>query len=184
MNIKYNSMSPEEALLSNAKVIITTRDEASAFAGVKKMVLLDTDLERYPAIAKAKILKSLASTSTDDQLTVGIDPGTRIGISIIYLHNEIASMLESSPQRTVEEVAAVVGSINSRKKVVRIGDGNIVMARQMAWEIKRRFGDHVRVEIVDDHGTSQKADANKRGERDRLSARTIAFRKGEPFVLK
>lgn len=183
MGIKYDSMSPEEAALSGARVIITTSDEADAFAGRNKTVLLDTELEKYPAIAKAKILKSFAG-SADDQLVIGIDPGTRIGISVIYLHEEIASMLESSPRGAVEQVAALVGGISSRKKVVRIGDGNIMMATQMAWALKKRFGDNVHVEIVDEHGTSQNTDANRRGLRDRWSARTIAFREGRSFALK
>ena len=183
MNVKYDSMSPEEASLSGSKVIITTQDEAEAFVGRNKTVLLDTELEKYPAIAKAKILKGMAG-ATDNQLTIGIDPGTRIGISVIYLHEEIASMLESSPRGAVEQVAALVGGISSRKKVVRIGDGNITMAREMAWALKKRFGDLVQVEIVDEHGTSRNADANRRGLRDRSSARTIAFREGRSFALK
>jgi hypothetical protein len=183
MGIKYDSMSPEEAALSGARVVISTSDEADAFAGRNKTILLDTELEKCPAIAKAKILKSFAG-SADDQLVIGIDPGTRIGISVIYLHEEIASMLESSPRGAVEQVAALVGGISSRKKVVRIGDGNMIMARQMAWALKKRFGDNIQVEIVDEHGTSQNTDANRRGLRDRWSARTIAFREGRSFALK
>lgn len=184
IGLKYDSMSPEEASLSDAKVIITTREEAGAFAGSIKAVLLDTELEKYPAIAKAKILKTVTGTAADDQLIIGIDPGTRIGISVIYLHEEIASMLESSPQSAVEQVAALVGGISSHRKVVRIGDGNITMARQMAWALKKRFGDNIQVEIVDEHGTSQNTDTNRRGLRDRWSARTIAFREGRLFALK
>lgn len=184
IGVKYDSMSPEEALLSGTKVIITTREEAGAFAGGNKTVLLDTELEKYPAIAKAKILKTVTGTTADDQLIIGIDPGTRIGISAIYLHEEIASMLESSPQSAVEHVAALVGGISSRKKVVRVGDGNIAMARQMAWALKKRFGDYVHVEIVDEHGTSQASEAHSRGARDRSSAKAIAFREGKRYLLK
>lgn len=184
IGVKYDSMSPEEASLSGARVIITTPEESGAFAGSNKTVLLATELEKYPAIAKAKIMKSVAGPAADDQLIIGIDPGTRIGISVIYLHDEIASMLESSPRGAVGQVAALVAGINSRKKVVRIGDGDMAMARQMAWALKKRFGDNVQVEIVDEHGTSQTAGTHRRGARDRSSARAIAFREGRPFVLK
>lgn len=184
IGVKYDSMSPQEASLSGSKVIITTREESGAFTDTGKTILLDTELEKYPAIAKAKILKTVTGTAVDDQLIMGIDPGTRIGISVIYLHEEIASLLESSPESAVEQVAALVGGIRSRRKVVRIGDGNIAMARQMAWALKKRFGDYVHVEIVDEHGTSQTAEANRRGARDRSSAKAIAFREGRTFVLK
>jgi hypothetical protein len=181
IGVNYDSMSPEQASISDAKVIITTQEEAGAFVGSNKTILFDTELEKYPSIAKAKIIKIMTCQAIDDQLTIGIDPGTRIGISVIYLHNEIASMLESSPRGTVDQVAALLAGISSHKKVVRIGDGDIMMASQMAWALKKRFGDNIRVEIVDEYGTSQTADANRRGARDRSSARTIAFRTGRVF---
>lgn len=186
MDVKYDSMSPEQAVASGAKVIITTQDEAEMITGKgKASVLLDTELG-HPAIVKARILQSVVGAKADDQLTVGIDPGNRIGISVIYMHEEIASAVESSPERAVEQASALIGGISSRKKVVRIGDGNMKMAGQIAWVLKSRFRDAVEVEIVDEHGTSrpQNTDANRRGARDRSSARTIAFRTGRPFLLK
>lgn len=187
MDLKYYSLSPEEAASTDAKVIITTSDEAGIITARRKgSVLLDTELEKYPAIAKAKILRSIAGEQADDQMIIGIDPGSRIGISVIYMHEEIASTVESSPQQAIEKISAILGGISSRKKVVRIGDGNMTMASQMAWLVKKRFHDAVDVEIVDEHGTSrpQNIDANRRGARDRSSARTIAFRSGRSFKLK
>ncbi|MEW6604309.1 MAG: hypothetical protein AB1351_06420 [Thermoproteota archaeon] len=183
MQVQFDSLSPEEAALSNAKVIITTRAEAS-IVSKKGTVILDTELEKYQAISKARILKTIMGEHADDQLTIGIDPGSRIGISAIYLHHEIASAVESSPEDAVEHVSAMLGGIESRKKVVKIGDGNISMARQIAGILKMKFRDGVDIEIVDEHGTSQNPDANKRGARDRSSARTIAFRSGKIFELK
>jgi DNA-binding protein len=187
MELQFDSLSPEEAAASNAKVIITTQDEAG-IVNKKGVVMIDTELEKYPAIAKAKILRSIMGERVvDDQLIIGIDPGSRIGISAIYLHHEIASaVVESSPQDAINHVAAMIGGIESRKKVVKIGDGNIAMAIEMARILKMRFKDSVSIEIVDEHGTSlpQNTDANRRGVRDRSSARTIAFRSGKSFILK
>jgi hypothetical protein len=183
MELEFDSLSPEEAAVSNAKVIITTRDEAGSI-NRKGGVILDTELDKYPAIAKSKILRSIMGDRADDQLVIGIDPGSRIGISVIYLHKEISSTVESSPQDAIDHVSAMLAGIESRKKVVKIGDGNIAMARHLARMLKTKFHEHVRVEIVDEHGTSKNTDANRRGARDRSSARTIAFRSGRNFVLK
>ena len=183
MELQFDSLSPEEAAASSAKVIITTRDEA-VIVNRKDAVMFDTELEKYPAITKAKILRNILGDHADDQLTIGIDPGSRIGISAIYLHQEIASAVESSPQDAIEHVSAMLGGIESRKKVVRIGDGDIRMAKQIAFMLKLKFRDHVNVEIVDERGTSQNTDANKRGVRDRLAAKMIAFRTGKSFTLK
>ncbi len=188
MDLQFDSLSPEEAATSNAKVIITTQDEADSIVCNKKgiVMMFDTDLEKYPSITKAKILRNMVSEYTDDQLIIGIDPGSRIGISAIYLQHEIASIVESSPQDAVDHVSAMLGGIESRKKVVKIGDGNIVMAKQIARMLKVKFREIVRIEIVDEHGTSlpQNTDANRRGARDRSSARTIAFRNGRAYALK
>ena len=187
MELQFDSLSPEEAAVSNAKVIITTQDEAG-IVNKKGIVMIDTELEKYPAIAKAKILRSIIGERVvDDQLIIGIDPGSRIGISAIYLHHEIASaVVESPPQDAINHVAAMLGGIESRKKVVKIGDGNITMAIQIARMLKMKFRDSVSIEIVDEHGTSlpQNTDANRRGVRDRSSARAIAFRSGKSFMLK
>lgn len=183
MNLRFDSLSPAEAALTDARVIITTEEEAS-MVNNKGVVMLDTDLEMYPSISKAKILRGLAGPEADDRLTIGIDPGSRIGISAIYLDQELLSDVESTPRDAVEQVSAMLGGIASRKKVVRIGDGDIRMARQIARMLKFRFGDKVQIEIVDEHGTSQNADANRRGARDKSSARTIAFRSGKEFVSR
>ncbi|NOJ26641.1 MAG: hypothetical protein DA330_01340 [Nitrososphaera sp.] len=182
MDMKYYSVSPQEAAASDAKIIITTHDEASLIANRKGSVIFDTELEKYPAVAKAKILRSIVGEQADDQMVIGIDPGSRIGVSVIYMHEEIASTVESSPAQTVEKISAILAGVSSRKKVVRIGDGNMMMAQQLAWLVKKRFN-AVQVEIVDEHGTSQNTEANRRGIRDRSSARTIAFRSGKSFQL-
>jgi hypothetical protein len=77
----------------------------------------------------------------------------------------------------------LLSKIRSNKKIVRIGNGNIAMARQMALILKTKFKELIEIEIVDEHGTSlpQNTDANRRGARDKASARTIALRKGRPF---
>ena len=183
MELKFDSLSPEEAAASTAKVIITTRDEA-VIINRKNVVMFDTELERYPAITKGKILRSILGEHADDQLTIGIDPGSRIGISAIYLNQEIASAVESSPEGAIEQVSAILGGIESRKRVVRIGDGDIRMAKQIAFMLKTKFRDRVNVEIVDERGTSQNTDANRRGARDRSSARMIAFRSGKSYTLQ
>ena len=187
MDLQFDSLSPEEAAVSNAKVIITTQDEAG-IVNKNGIVMIDTELEKYPAIAKAKILRNIMSERiVDDQLVIGIDPGSRIGISVIYLHHEISSsVVESSVQDAINHISAILGGVESRKKVVKIGDGNVDMALQIARSLKIKFKESVSIEIVDEHGTSlpQYADANRRGVRDRSSARAIAFRRGKLYILK
>jgi hypothetical protein len=183
MDIRFDSLSPEEAAVSNSKVIITTENEAEIVR--RKDVLLDTELDKCPTLLKAKILRNIMGDYHDDQLTIGIDPGDRIGISIIYLHNEIESIVESSLMSTIHLISALLSGIMSKKKIIRIGDGNIDMAERLANMIKLKFMDVVEIEIVDEYGTSlpRNIDINRRGIRDRSSARAIALRKGRPYKI-
>lgn len=183
MDIQFESLSPQEAAISKAKVIITTKGEAEIVN--RKDVLLDTELDKCPAVLKAKILRSIMGCHHDDQLTIGIDPGDRIGISMIYLHNEIESKVESSLTSTVRVISPSLSGITSKKKVIRIGDGNICMAERLAKMLKLKFMDQVEIEIVDEYGTSlpRNIDANRRGIRDKSSARAIALRRGRPYKV-
>ncbi len=181
MDLRFESLSPEQAAVCNAKIIITTEDEAQIVK--RKDVLLDSELDKYPVLLKAKMLRKVMGFQHDDQLTIGVDPGDRIGISIIYLHEELDSFVEASPHSAFQLISTLLLGINSERKIVRIGDGNMPIARQIASMIKGKFNDLVRVEIVDEYGTSlpKYIDANRRGVRDRSSARAIALRGGRRF---
>jgi len=181
MDLRFESLSPEQAAISNAKIIITTENEAHIVK--RKDVLLDSELDKYPVLLKAKMLRKVIGSHHDDQLTIGVDPGDRIGISVIYLHDEIDSFVESSSHSAFQLISTLLLGIDSQRKIVRIGDGNIAITKQIAMLIKGKFNDLVRVEIVDEHGTSlpRYIDANRRGERDRSSARAIALRDGRRF---
>jgi hypothetical protein len=181
MNIQFESLSPQEAALSESKIVITTKDEAEIFK--RKDILLDTDLEKLPILTKARILRSTVKFCYSDVLIIGVDPGKRIGISVIYMHNEIGCFVESSPSRVVQLISVLIAGIDSKKKTVRIGDGDMYMARLMATLLKSRFSGLVEIEIVDERGTSFPLNSckNRRGLRDIYSARKIAQRNGRIF---
>jgi hypothetical protein len=181
MNLQFESLSPQEAALSEAKVVITTKDEAEIFK--RKDILLDTDLEKLPILMKARILRSSVNFCFSDMLIIGVDPGKRIGISVIYMHIEIGCFVESSPSKVVHLISVLIAGIDSKKKTVRIGDGDLYMARLMATLLKSRFDGLVEIEIVDERGTSfpRNSCKNRRGLRDIYSARKIAQRNGRVF---
>ena len=60
MNLNYQSLSPEEAVNSNGKIFLTSRDEANIFE--KKFIILDSELDREPSIIKATILRNIIGT--------------------------------------------------------------------------------------------------------------------------
>ncbi|MFQ5970200.1 MAG: hypothetical protein ACE5J2_06895 [Nitrososphaerales archaeon] len=181
LGLQFDSVSPEEAARLNSKLVITTKEESSVIE--HKNMLLDTELDVEPALIKAKILRSLMSIHQDDQLVIGMDPGKRIGIVAFYLEKEIESQVVTSVQRALDLMTVLVNGTKSRKKIVRIGDGNPAMAKQIANNIYARFKEKVVIEFVNEHGTSalRTMDSDQRGLRDKLSARVIALRNGRRF---
>jgi hypothetical protein len=83
----------------------------------------------------------------------------------------------------VQLVSILLAGIDSKKKTVRIGDGDLYMARLIATILKSRFNSLVDIEIVDEWGTSlpHNIGKNRRGIRDISSARKIALRNGRIF---
>lgn len=148
----------------------------------KKNLLLDSELDGEPALVRVKILRSLMNSSGDDQLVIGIDPGTRIGIAVFYMQYEIESQVLTSIRKSVYMLSKLLNGTTG-KKIVRIGYGDPLMARKIASKLHAKFKDSVTIEFVDEHGTSRvhPMDINRRGIRDRLSARAIALRNGRPF---
>ena len=184
LQLNYDELSPSEALNSYSRIIITSKEESPIFK--KKNIIVDSELNENPVIIKAKILRKLIGSHTYDQLTIGIDPGNRIGISIFYLYDEIESVVLSTIESTLNFIIKILSGINAKKKVVRIGDGNINMARTIAFLIKSNFKDLVHIEIVNEYGTSsiQNNESNRRILKDKSSARLIAFRNGKIFDPK
>lgn len=183
LGIPFESLSPEQASSSAAKIIITTANEAGLIQ--RKDVILDSEVDCYPVLFKAKILRRVMTNYGDDQLIIGVDPGDRIGISVIYLNEEIDSFVESSSYSTFKIISMLLSGIDSTRKIVRVGDGNLSITRQIATMLYRKFKDLVQVEIVNEYGTSlpKFLDSNRRGIRDKSSARAIALRRGKIFRL-
>ena len=183
LDLNFLSLSPEEAAMCDAKIIITTLNESKI---VKRHdVFLDTDLEQSPLSIKAKILQNFMSTYSysNDQLVIGIDPGKRIGISILYYNFELDKIIVLSVQSAIEKISLILSAVPSQKKIVRIGDGSLTLSYEIAKILKDYFKDKIIIEIVDEYGTSirQGSDINRRGIRDVSSARKIAFRNGRIY---
>src|ERR671920_1041087 len=151
LDLSFLSLSPEEAALCDAKIIITTLNESKIVN--RNDVFLDTELEQSPLSVKAKILQNYMSSYSysNDELIIGIDPGKRIGISILYYNFELEKIIVLSVQSAIEKISVILSAIDSRKKIVRIGDGSITLSYQIANILKKCFKDGIIIEIVDEY---------------------------------
>lgn len=164
----------------DSALVITTKEERDAIS--HNNILLDEELDKDPAIVKATILHKL-SNSLENVLLIGIDPGKRIGLSISYMHEEIDSRVITSIDTLIELIDVLITDIDADKVTIKIGSGNLALALEIAYALSYKL-DPIDIELVDEHGTTSSitdASSRRRGIRDRLSARAIAYRRGRNF---
>jgi len=121
----------------------------------------------------------------EEDLILGIDPGQRIGLSIFYYGKEIESSFHSSVEELVFHIIQVLGGLRAKRKIVKIGNGNMKIAKQIVTVLNLNFCSSFELEFVDEQKTSLKIkNFNQRGKRDMLSAKYISQREGyRHFIL-
>ena len=177
LKLNYDSILPEEITCTDRRLILTTMPESLQIP--TNLILLDDDFNYHPTIVKAKIVKKLQSGLNDSSLVIGIDPGSRIGLSIFYYEKEIESSFYTSVDDLVSHIVKILGGINAQRKVVKVGNGTMQIAQHIINSLNLQFCSHFELEFVDERRTSLKIrNFNKRGERDKISARCITQREG------
>jgi len=115
----------------------------------------------------------------EEDLILGVDPGQRTGLSVFYYETEIGSSFHSSVEELVFHIIQVLGGLRAKRKIVKIGNGNMKIAKQIVTMLNLKFCSAFELEFVDERKTSLKIkNFNQRGKRDMLSAKYISQRDG------
>jgi len=175
--MNYDSILPEEVNHSDKRVILTTVREAPKIAS--NLVLYDEEFDADPTMIKGLITQKLESGMHENSLVLGIDPGNRIGLSVFYHQKEIERSTYTSLDELISHVVKILAGLKAHRKIVKIGNGNMRVARQITNLLNLKFCSHFELEFVDERKTSLRTkNYNKRGERDKMSARYISQREG------
>lgn len=178
LSLGFDSLLPEEVTISDRRLVLTTVGESSKIPP-SSPVLFDDEFDYDPTIVRGKIVKKLESGFHQNTLIIGIDPGSRIGLSIFYYEKEIESSIYTSAEDLVSHIVKILVGLSAERKVVKVGNGNMEIARKITDMLNLRFCSHFELEFVDERRTSLRVkNYNKRGTRDRLSARYITQREG------
>lgn len=177
LQLKYDSVIPEEITSSDKRLILTTVQESLRIP--TDLVLFDDEFNYDPAIVLGKIVQKLESGIHNSSLVMGIDPGNRIGLSVFYYEKEIESSIYTSVDDLISHIVKILVGLNAERKIVKIGNGNMKIARQITNLLNLRFCSHFELEFVDERKTSLRVkNYNKKGIRDKISARYITQREG------
>ncbi len=183
MNLPFSSITPGEPRDIGVKLVLTTQREKRSIRDGEEEVLCIEDLTGAAAVVKEKIF-SILYRGGDDILIVGVDPGEKTGIAAYYREKEMAKEITRSYRETLTKVETIIRDSKAERKIIRIGDGNPKVAREIAYQLLQKFNSKIEVEIVDERGTSTITKLLPAGEtRDLRSARMISLRRGRPYHI-
>ena len=182
LNLSFDSILPEEILDYSGHLIFTTRKESPQKC--EKPLLHEDIFELHPVVIRGMMMQKLNLDFEEEDLILGVDPGQRNGLSIFYYGIEIGSSFHTSIEELVFHIIGVLGGLRAKRKILKIGDGNMKIAKQIVTMLNLKFCSSFELEFVDEQKTSLKIkNFNQRGKRDMLSAKYISQREGFRYSI-
>ncbi len=162
---------------------MTTFKEAPEFS--KKPMLHEEIIDKDLVLIQGLMIQKLGGDLDNNELVLGIDPGLRTGLSVFYYDREIERTIFTSIEALVMHIAKILAELKADRKIVKIGNGNMNLAKQISALLNLRFCSDFELEFVDERKTSLKIkNYNQRGKRDMMSAKYISQRDGyRHFIL-
>lgn len=160
----------DEPLPEGTQALIVGPDEDVAVEDPVEFVRADPENPRAAVDHALRLLRG-----GGERTVVGVDPGEHPGIAVLSGDTVVAAFavpLADAADVVTEELDEAAGS----DPVVRVGDG----ARLQGAQIIDGLSDDIRVELVDETGTTPYLGQGARGMGDVLAAVNIARIEGEP----
>ncbi|NMI82932.1 MAG: hypothetical protein EX284_07430 [Candidatus Nitrosopumilus sp. MTA1] len=177
LKLSFDSILPEEILNYSGQLILTTLKESPKKC--EKPLFHEDIFEHHPTVTRGIMMQRLNQDFEEEDLILGIDPGQRTGLSVFYYEKEIEGSFYFSVEELVFHIIQILGGLRAKRKIVKIGNGNMVIAKQIVTMLNLKFCSSFELEFVDERKTSLKIkNFNQRGKRDMLSAKYISQRDG------
>jgi serine/threonine protein phosphatase PrpC len=184
--IKFIVKKPSERIPLNVKAVITTKEEAKLISH-KNIIIYDSKGGEAAVEKAAKILSGIESYNT---LTIGIDPGKKIGLAIVgdgvvikantydNLKDILRAIKREAQKGRQNEVVIKIGKSGSIKTPNSKKEEQIENAHKIMEAISREIGGTVKLYFVDEKDTTKIAKKLwiKRKEKDESSAIEIALK--------
>ncbi|WP_247001715.1 hypothetical protein [Halosolutus gelatinilyticus] len=161
----FTTIEPDAALPAETSVVVTGEEYADEFADVTTIVADPDDPRR--AVDQALT----AVRGGGGRTIIGVDPGRKPGIAVLA-----GEMVVAAFQVPLSDAVEVIQREASEapSPVVRIGDGSRLESATLVNDLE-----DVRVELVDETGTTPYLGTGSRGMGDVLAAVNIARLEGE-----
>lgn len=184
--ISFLSLTPNEPMLVEVKVVITTEKERPLINHEKILTLEGaTCLEALVNQA----LQIVQGKENYEKIVIGVDPGEVFGLAVLADGAAVETCNCFSVEETLEKIERVVENLRETGAIsvfVKIGDGIPEFKEKLLQALNDILPSNVVLESVSEAGTNRHISETKhrRGLRDIVSAIRIAGRNGQTFARR
>jgi hypothetical protein len=185
-NIPFLSLTPNELIPIEVKVVITTEEEQPLIKHEKVLTFKD-GIEPEALISQA--LRVVQGKEHYERIVIGVDPGEVFGLAVLADGRVAETGNCFSIEETLDRIKSILENFKSDPTPsisVKIGDGVPEYKDKLIQALDRTLPSNVVLESVREAGTNRYMSETKhrRGLRDIVSAVKIAGRNGHTFARR
>jgi len=182
-NIPFISLTPNDAVPIEIKVVITTKEEQHLIDH-KKILVYHDGVESEALINEA--LQIIQGKEYYEKIVVGVDPGEVFGVAVLADGKVIETGNCFSVEETLDKIKNILrnlGKISITSVSVKVGNGVPVYNGKLLRVLDNTLPSNIMLESVGEAGTDRYLNEteHRRGLRDIVSAIRIAGRNGQTF---
>ncbi|MCK4434389.1 hypothetical protein KAU92_02775 [Candidatus Bathyarchaeota archaeon] len=184
--VPFFSLTPNERIPIEVKVVITTEEERPLIKHEKVLTLKDG---MEPEALINQVMQVAQGKECYEEIVVGIDPGEAFGLAVLADGKVVETGNCFSIEETLDKIKSILKNFKSdltSSISVKIGDGVPECKDKLLQALDNTLPSNVSLEIVGEAGTNRHMSGTKhrRGLRDIVSAVKIAGRTGYTFTRR
>ena len=174
-NLIFLSLLPSDKIPQTVKVVLTTREERDK---VDHPNVLVYDAEEEPTEVIDEAIRIIQGKRLYEDVTIGVDTGKTFGVAIICDGNVLRAEDGLTLEKAIDMIITALKENPARNQTVRIGGGVPTIAEELLNRLNRALPESVKIEIVDEVGTSRiRSEEGRKKLTDADSAIRIAKRR-------
>jgi hypothetical protein len=182
-NVPFISLTPNDPVPIDIKVVITTKKEQHLISH-EKILVYDDEVEPEALINEA--LQIIHGKEFYEKIVIGIDPGEVFGLAVLADGKVVETENCFSAEETLNKIKSILKSLEKtpvNSLWVKVGDGVPAYKERLLGVLDDALPSNVILESVGEAGTDRYLNENehRRGLRDIVSAIRIAGRNGRAF---
>jgi hypothetical protein len=185
-NVPFLSLTPNERIPIEVKVVITTEEERP-FIKHEKVLTLKGEMEPEALVNQA--MQVAQGKERYEKIVIGVDPGDVFGLAVLADGNVVETGNCFSIEETLDKIKSVLKNFKNdpvTSILVKIGDGVPEYKDKLLRALDETLPSNVVLQSVREAGTNRYISESKhrRGLRDIVSAMKIARRNGHTFTRR